>query len=372
MSKSALFIALLFLSACAPGADSSSSSGATGGAAGQGGAGGAGGQGGGGAGGLGDGGAGGVTIGPGTGGGILAGCAEAEEQAELLPLDLYIMLDQSGSMLGPRWKAVTQALDAFVQQNTATDLGIGLQYFPLSGAGVCDFAAYSVPAVPIASGPANAAQVSDSLAAHKPSGETPTLPALQGALSHARAWVTANPTHTVAVVLATDGEPNVCGSTIEKVAQAAKNDAEKSPSIRTFVIGVGSNLTSLDAIAKAGGTTSAILVDDSSQSTAGQFLEALNTIRGTALPCEYAIPTPASGTIDYGEVNVVFTLNGEAASVAPQVPTVDDCGASPESWHYDDVSAPSKVVFCDGLCAQVKSSGDASVRVVFGCETQVK
>jgi hypothetical protein len=375
MSKLALTLAaLVVVAGCAPGEDpvESRDFAGTGGSATGGGTSNEGGQGG--AGGLGSGGlGGGLTTEPGTGGGIFAGCAEAEEQAQLLPLDLYVMLDQSGSMLGPKWTAVTQALDTFVQDNTASDLGLGLQYFPLPGADVCDFAAYGVPAVPIASVLTNAESVSESLAAHEPGGETPTLPALQGALSHARSWVKANPTHTVAVVLATDGEPNVCGSTIDKVALAAQLDATKAPPIRTFVIGVGEELTSLDAVALAGGTGSAILVDDSSQATAGQFLAALNTIRSSALPCEYAIPAPSKGgAIDYGKVNVVLTPSGGTASVIPQVPNADACDTSPQSWHYDKATFPTKVVFCAGLCAEVKSGGGAGVRVVFGCETQIK
>src|SRR6185436_3893123 len=53
--------------------------------------------------------------GPGSGG----GCAGTSSKAEQIPLDMYIMLDQSGSMSGlvpggTRWTAVTQALATFV------------------------------------------------------------------------------------------------------------------------------------------------------------------------------------------------------------------------------------------------------------------
>ncbi|MEO5727514.1 MAG: hypothetical protein ABI134_15015, partial [Byssovorax sp.] len=63
-------------------------------------------------------------------------CAAESTKAEQLPLDMYIMLDQSGSMSDPvaggatRWAAVTSAFKTFVNQPGAADIGVGIQYFP--------------------------------------------------------------------------------------------------------------------------------------------------------------------------------------------------------------------------------------------------
>src|SRR5688500_12820532 len=57
--------------------------------------------------------------GPGTGTGGGASCAGEKSTAELIPLDLFIMLDSSGSMDegtgdgNTKWEAVTEALVAF-------------------------------------------------------------------------------------------------------------------------------------------------------------------------------------------------------------------------------------------------------------------
>ncbi|HEY3254445.1 MAG TPA: hypothetical protein VGJ91_10865, partial [Polyangiaceae bacterium] len=62
-------------------------------------------------------------------------CAAKISTAQAIPLDMYIMLDQSGSMLDPiagggdKWQAVTSALSDFVQQPEAEGIGVGLQYF---------------------------------------------------------------------------------------------------------------------------------------------------------------------------------------------------------------------------------------------------
>ena len=67
------------------------------------------------------------------------------------------------------------------------------------------------------------------------------------------------------------------------------------PRIRTFVIGVGSELTALNQIADAGGTTDAFLVD-AEENVEQAFTEALNDIRREALTCNFDIPEPDRGS----------------------------------------------------------------------------
>ena len=71
-----------------------------------------------------------------------AACAGEVTQGELIPLDVHIMLDTSLSMLestGPgmdKWKAVKQALAAFLNDEGSAGIGVGIQYFPLAAPGV--------------------------------------------------------------------------------------------------------------------------------------------------------------------------------------------------------------------------------------------
>lgn len=90
--------------------------------------------------GYGDTGAGGAssgTSGAGDGAGGGTSCAGETSTAELVPLDLYIMLDASGSMedrlptRNTKWEAITAALEAFFTDPQSAGLGVGLQYFPL-------------------------------------------------------------------------------------------------------------------------------------------------------------------------------------------------------------------------------------------------
>jgi hypothetical protein len=69
-------------------------------------------------------------------------CVGQTQGAQEVTVDMYIMLDRSGSMTEPtgagpsKWDAIRKALTSFVQDPQSDGLGVGLQYFPLGTAGV--------------------------------------------------------------------------------------------------------------------------------------------------------------------------------------------------------------------------------------------
>jgi von Willebrand factor type A domain len=306
-------------------------------------------------------------------------CAAESQSAKSVPVDLYIMMDQSASMIlpagsGTRWSSITDALQTFVTRPEAEGVGVGIQYF---GLGIsCDAADYALPEVEIAPLPDNAQAISDSIASHLPIAVTPTGPALEGAIDHASQWQMAHPDHVVAVVLATDGEPDTCGSTTDSVAQTAADGLAAMPSIRSFVIGVGSGLTALDQVAQSGGTDQAFIVDDG-QDTTQQLIDALDKIRMRAtLPCEYALPAPTGATaVDFDKVNVTSTPSTGAQAGQPGVilraPDPSACDAQSGGWYYDDPKAPKSIKLCDASCAAVSEDTGAKLDILLGCQSQV-
>jgi hypothetical protein len=355
----------------------------------------------GGSGAIASGGSGAIASGGAGGGG--GSCAADPYDGQLVPLDMFVMLDRSGSMeeLG-KWPAVTSALNQFVSLPGLTGLGMGIGFFPtkpeqpppgacttfadcgaygpcLPGFNVCSGSLspndscvasdYAKPVVPIAPLPGVAAQITSAISAAKPTGSsTPTAPALEGAIDYARVWAQQNTDHITVVVLATDGEPTNCNpNTVQTVVARAEEGFSGTPSIRTFVIGVGSQLTTLNEIAVKGGTQQAIIV--SAGNAATEFLDALNAIRGS-VGCAYAMPVPTSGDPDPNTLNVVFTPEGGSQEYFPKVDEAAQCQGT-KSWYYDDAANPSQIILCPAACDLVTNQ-PGTVVVELGCKQIVR
>ncbi|HEX7669120.1 MAG TPA: vWA domain-containing protein [Polyangiaceae bacterium] len=316
-------------------------------------------------------------------------CAATVHEAEGIQLDMLIVMDGSGSMKdevagGAKWALLQAALDRFSNDPASAGIGVGVSYFGVPvgyDAGdlvvSCDVADYAVPAVAIATLPQNAPAIVASLAGYVPQGGTPTRPALAGGIEYANAWLARHGTHRMILVLATDGEPNDCESTVLAVSQVAADALAARPSVQTYVIGVGESLDNLDQIAAAGGTDHAYIVDTSSTTTE-RFVLALNSIRGeAALPCQYEIPVPDGATgrlVDFESVNVAYTESGDASrgtrAILLQVPNDRSCDTAGGGWYYDDPSAPTSILLCSSTCARVKADIRGRVDVLVGCKTQ--
>jgi hypothetical protein len=406
-----------------------------------------------------------------------AACAATSEKAQRVPLDLYVMLDSSGSMLNAtttngstsKWTAVTSALQTFVQDPKSAGLGVGLQYFPIvqpnapdscdtdnqcnsygpcdtiktcskasmvvecqtnadcTGMGTCirlgvcgvspslcsptgmqylctannpndycqaipgychnrdrcDAATYAAPAVEVAPLPGSAPALMYSLSAHTPDGLTPTSGALSGAIAHAQMLARANPTHKVAVLLATDGLPSECDPVdINGVAALASTAVAGNPSIATYVIGVFSPdemtdaQTNLDTLAAAGGTGKAFVISTNGVDVTTAFLNALNAVRSSGLSCQYMVPTVMAdgGSVDYTRVNVQFTSGSGQAVTIGNVKNRSACG-SKGGWYYDvDPSTgatPQTISICDTTCSQLQADGAGQVDILLGCMTMI-
>ncbi|HXK19722.1 MAG TPA: vWA domain-containing protein, partial [Polyangiaceae bacterium] len=320
-----------------------------------------------------------------------AACATSSANGEPIPVDLYFMVDITGSMNCPvpqdpktpcevdpgppysattRWTVESAALSAFVKDPMNDGLGVGIRFFP-SQNNICNAATYVKPAVEIGVLPGSAKALDASIMGQTPGGNTPTVPSLDGALQHAAAWAKANPTHRVAVVYATDGYPKGCdaNNTIAEAAKLADTAFMGKPSIPTYVLGVGPNLTDLNSIAMSGGTTKAFLVD-TTKDAAAQLSAALASIRTTALVgCTYTVPAPPAGQmLDLTKVNVTYTDSAGKVTTVLQDPPGTTCDNG-MGWEYS--ANNTQIDLCGSLCDSIKANPGGSLQVLFGCDTQV-
>jgi Mg-chelatase subunit ChlD len=310
---------------------------------------------------------------------VLNGCVGEFYEGESLPLDIYIMFDQSGSMLNDvggmtRLAAVQQATREFLRSPESTGIGVGIGYFGFQKIGetICEEAPYSAPAVPVSN---DHEPVIESLDGREPTGETPTAAALRGACSYASSWKRSHPDRGVVVLLVTDGKPEApvscanggCCPTIDDAESAAASCFDQAPNVPTYVLGVGPELDLLNRIAVAGGTKRAYLVGN--EDVAANVLAALSTIRGDAkIPCTLDIPEPPAGSVDLGTVNLFEGQSGvDCLSPIYHVDRAMDCG-SDGGWYYDRADAPTAVELCPTSCDSVSRPG-SRLQFSIGCAT---
>ncbi|MET0592670.1 MAG: vWA domain-containing protein [Polyangiaceae bacterium] len=354
----------------------------------------------GGAGGAGSGGAGGGNTGGSAGGVIIDGdaaCVAEPRAGEQIPLDLFFMVDKSGSMTCPvgaagmrctatqnpipavnRWTSIRDALNTFATSTASANLGMGMAFFPLmangnSGALLCNPQDYATPAVPIGILPGTAGAVQTALNANMPNGNTPTVPALSGAIQYATGYAQTHTGRTVAVVFASDGEPTECmnnNTSIPGAVNVARAALMGTPPIRTYVLGVGPSLGNLNQIAAAGGTTQAFLVESGGSQ---DLINALNDIRKSALTCDYQIPVIPGRPLDLNLVNIKARV-GPAPAMEQIIYKVDgasSCGSS-GGWYFDNPSAPTKITLCPTTCDPLIKTQGSKLDVLIGCKAVVR
>ena len=95
---------------------------------------------------------------------------------------------------------------------------------------------------------------------------------------------------------------------------------------------------------------------------------ALTVIDTVTLACDWAIPPPPGMEVfDAGKTNVRLNLDGVAEPLT-KAPSAADCGDQ-QGWHYDDEASPQRVVACPATCSRMQAAQNASVDILFGCET---
>ena len=328
------------------------------------------------------------------------GCVGESYSPEIVPLDIYIMFDQTGSTCAcidpppanpstpqecpppgcrlTRLEAIRQAASQFVQDPESAGIGVGIGYFgylPI-GQASCNPADYDDPDVGIADLPGNAQAIINSLSTRQPTGETPSGAAIRGACTYASQWKATHAGRETVILLLTDGRPEApatcpatgaCCPTLPDTVAAATECLEGNPSVKTYVLGVGPFVGNLEDIAAAGGTTQPYLVEDAGGSQ--QVLAALQRIRGDAIiPCDLQLPEPPAGQqLNPLEVNIGYANSACEGSVIYHVNNIDTC-ESTGGWYYDDPTNPQTVHLCPTSCTQVSDPGGHLLFSV-GCGT---
>jgi hypothetical protein len=333
-------------------------------------------------------------------------CARSEFVAEPLPVDLYIMLDRSGSMNIPmslpptiegdcdvgdptvsRWCYTLNALDGFFTSGNVEETGVALQFFPNgncsdtgpighdcceSGA-CCLGTADAIPAVELGPLVTNRDELVRALNEQSPAGvTTPIEAALRGIVT----WTAKNKTslRSMAGVLITDGEPTGCSNDAGLLSGLVATHLADT-GIPTFVLGMdGAKFAPLEQIAKAGGGAAhtdycpsgirPCHVYNVGNGDPSAFIQALEQIKGAVVQCRFAMPTTNSGVVDPEHLDVVYRHDtGERVLV--RVASPEECVEG--GYYFDDNDDPSEVSLCPDTCGQLRSARASEVILSVDC-----
>lgn len=309
-----------------------------------------------------------------------ASCAAETADTGLLPAELAVAFDISGSMgkldfpyHDPKLKfePVVAAMKAFFADADAAGVSASLTFFPASKSR-CDAASYATPDVGMRALPSTA--FADAIDAVTPQtaddwrGGTPTLAIVEASFEQlAKRPVSAA---VRALVLVTDGTPQGCDDDSLESVTAAVAAAAKAGT-PTYVIGVKNpeggpdTVSNLEAIAAAGtkGGHAIIVETGTPDSTRTALAAALSNIRKASASCDVTIPPPPKGeTLDPAKVNVSWR-NGE--KLTPFF--VDASCKAANAWRYDNAKAPKKISLCPTTCSAVQRAAGSVLSVEFGC-----
>lgn len=330
------------------------------------------------------------SSGTGSGGsGGQVACAQATAEAKLIPLSIFVAVDQSGSMISDnKWDNVKSAFTSFFQDPNAAGIGVALRFWPdpydfsnpnppIACNNAADFAcgpavvaACEEPEVDVGplSDPVHVQKLIAAFNAHKPDGSTPTSAALDGATKWAAKYIYQhNHTEQAIVLLVTDGEPTTC-NTDPLAINAIAAKALSGGGVLTFAVGLfAANNATMDGIAAAGGTGSAFIIAPGMGP--GALLAALKQIQANSLACSFAMPLPPNPNdeIDLQKVDVNYTPSGGGVkSKFPQVSGASACNAA-GGFYYDNPIKPTTINLCPSSCAKVQTDSGAKIDIFLGC-----
>ncbi|MEO6954830.1 MAG: VWA domain-containing protein, partial [Polyangia bacterium] len=264
--------------------------------------------------------------------------------------NVFLVIDRSGSMGDPisdssntsKWNDMKGAVSALV---TGFDSQIRLGMSLFNSDGDC-----GAGKVDTALGPMNGATIDAELTATQPGGNTPTAATLAAIATGANL---SDPTRDNIVVLATDGLPN-CGDT----DVAGKIDAlyNMTPSVKTYVIGVGDGTSSdpdlLNSWAVAGHTDRSGGTKYYQSNSSADLQTAFQTIAGGIVSCTFALSsTPPDPTQLYVYLN--------------QTPVAAD---PTNGFSYSD--SPAQITLNGSACDTLKNDSTQKLGVVYGCPGQ--
>lgn len=325
-------------------------------------------------------------------------CAVDPVPALPAALDMYLMLDRSGTMgtdcdVGSSrtspWCYSINALAGFFAAPTSNGIGVALGFTPhgsctwtnaaLTEQNCCTFGDCcaglddKAPDV-IADLPGGLSKLIGELNVQIPNGTTSPLEAALRGLNLYMEVSKRSDRQMVGIVM-TDGNPNGCSKDLGTLSSLLSAHRAKTGQL-TFVIGMtGANYVALETLAVAGGAsphnnhcvaggTTPCHYYDVGDGNPSAFIDALQQIQRSTVGCHFTMPTTDAGVVDPDTLAVEWSTPTDTIPTRlTRLAAVDDCG---DGW-YADPTNPGQFALCPTTCAVVQGKVQVQIDILAGC-----
>ena len=350
-------------------------------------------------------------------------CVDLVVGADLIPLDIYFMIDVSTSMSDPmgygdagdcdavppftsptvpsRWCRAINGIAGYVSSPEAKGNRVAIQYFkPFVSGYKCDGTVYRTPMVPFVALPGGALTGDYSGQAvaivggygglnwAKPHSNTPTAAALRGLTQFTASHKEGG--RTTIGIMVTDGiptrgpalfEPDACAPNADTDLRKLAGDNFVASGSHTFFVGItGSDFKAMETWASYTGAMMHPNVSGSCGNGAATcshynigtgdpkvFKDALLSIQKSVMSCTFGIPDVPTGIPNIDFVDVIYNKNSEPPDIElPKVSSKPACTGP--GWYFDDPDKPTTINLCPDSCDAVGADPHPSVNVRIPCE----
>jgi hypothetical protein len=323
-------------------------------------------------------------------------CADVEISSEEIFLDIFVILDRSGSMtqpfgnsdsdgycdigqtnVGSRWCNAINSLYGFFSDPTTVGTGFSYGEFSSSKSGCGPFAMdVEFGVIEANDGNNQLANLVTELNDNNPDGFTATEEAMDTLIAETSAHTASGTRRTIGILI-TDGDPfGGCDTNVNNLNALIANHYTAT-GIPTYIIGMtGATADNLEGMAVGAGAEPHTDYCDPSDTSCSYysvgdgnpaaFKAALDSIRKSELGCEYAVPNAEIGVGNLDTLSVVFTPDtGETPIDLVRVGNETTCTDDDEYWV--DVGVDDSIIkLCPATC-DLRGDG-ASVDISLKCE----
>jgi hypothetical protein len=305
-------------------------------------------------------------------------CGIQHEKFSLVPVDLLVIQDRSGSMRSDdKWNQVTMAVNEVVSQTEAS-VRWGLKLYAMTYKTNSAVRCFVPDGIEVPFALNNSAKIKSAMNDNPPpSGDngsaTPTRFAIEKAVAHLATVKDGSPKY---ILLATDGQPNCAKGILstddygadDKTATIAAIAKAKADGILVVVVGIaigtngpflGNAEITLNSMAEAGGMPRNDTYKYYPANDAASLVTALKQIVGILPTCTFSLastpPDPTNVAVD------AYPPGGGAPS---RITNQDKTHT--EGWDFNDTDMTSIRVY-GKWCEEVMSGKIERLQAIFGC-----